>query len=119
MIRMFSSLLPVARPVISTGIMAGLCLGQSAWAGAGQAGSATIAYSQTNGGQAAPRAVKKAAGVPPPAPHARDWGVFNAGKGVAAGFGTVGAPGQPRWAEDWSGLASMPQEKSAMTGSIG
>ncbi|WP_242010275.1 alginate export family protein [Acetobacter conturbans] len=43
-------------------------------------------------------------------PHATDWGVFNAGKGAAAGFGTVGGFGQARWAEDWSDIVNTPPE---------
>ncbi|OUJ12874.1 hypothetical protein HK26_13460 [Acetobacter okinawensis] len=44
-------------------------------------------------------------------PHTQDWGVFNAGKQAASGFGTVAGFGQARWAEDWSDLASVPPEK--------
>ncbi|NHO34229.1 alginate export family protein [Acetobacter fallax] len=111
MIRIFSSILPVARPVFSTGVVAGLCLGQTAWADAAQADNGKIVLSQRAGSPLALQTRKKAATTPPAPPHATDWGVFNAGKSVAAGFGTVGAPGQPRWAEDWSGLAVMPQKK--------
>ncbi len=39
-------------------------------------------------------------------PHTRDWGVFNAAKSAAAGFGAVNGFGQARWAEDWSDLAT-------------
>ncbi|MFT8719672.1 alginate export family protein [Acetobacter sp.] len=55
-------------------------------------------------------ATKKAKAAPPAKKtgHGRDWGVFNAGKGVASGFGTVAEYGQTRWAEDWSGLATLP-----------
>ncbi|MCG4261817.1 alginate export family protein [Acetobacter senegalensis] len=44
-------------------------------------------------------------------PHSPDWGVFNAGKGAAAGFGTVGGFGQARWAEDWSDLVTTAPEQ--------
>lgn len=44
-------------------------------------------------------------------PHTQDWGVFNAGKQAASGFGTMAGFGQVRWAEDWSDLANVPVSK--------
>lgn len=44
-------------------------------------------------------------------PHTQDWGVFNAGKQAASGFGTMAGFGQVRWAEDWSDLENVPVSK--------
>ncbi|MFT8417517.1 MAG: alginate export family protein [Acetobacter sp.] len=43
--------------------------------------------------------------------HTSDWGVFNAGKQAASGFGTMAGFGQVRWAEDWSDLAGASPAK--------
>ncbi|MFS3134975.1 alginate export family protein [Gluconacetobacter sacchari] len=72
------------------------------------------AHAATPADRTAPPATsqKKAERKTPPAaarpPHTSNWGVFNAGKGAAAGFGAMNGYGQARWAEDWSDLATTP-----------
>ena len=79
---------------------------------------ATAAPQGVHAGQsAAPHAVGPAAArpklpdkpvVPARPPHTNDYGVFNAAKGAASGFGTVGPYGQVRWVENWSDIATTP-----------
>ena len=54
---------------------------------------------------------RNALAAPPRTPHTTDYGVFNAAKGAASGFGTVGPYGQVRWVENWADLPGMPLAK--------
>ncbi|MBB3172623.1 hypothetical protein FHR90_000437 [Endobacter medicaginis] len=61
---------------------------------------------------AATRAVlPKTPPAPARTPHTTDYGVFNAGKGAASGFGMVGPYGQARWVENWSDIVNTPPER--------
>lgn len=97
--------MPLSRPFrFSAGpaaLLAGLCMAQTAWADATPT-TQVLSSSQQGKASSSPRKLP---------PHSPDWGVFNAGKGAAAGFGTVGGFGQARWAEDWSDIVNTPPEK--------
>lgn len=97
--------MPLSRPFRfsagPTALLAGLCMAQTAWADAIPT-TQVLFSSQQGKASSSPRKLP---------PHSPDWGVFNAGKGAAAGFGTVGGFGQARWAEDWSDIVNTPPEK--------
>ncbi len=82
-------------------LLAGLCMTQTAWADTLPTNH-NLPSSQQGKAPPAPKKLPQ---------HSPDWGVFNTGKGAAAGFGTVGGFGQARWAEDWSDIVNTPPEK--------
>lgn len=95
----------------SAAVLAGLGLGQAAWADIMRPDDIQAANARAASKPIVRHELKKETPYLKPQPHSPDWGVFNVGKGIASGFGTIGAPGQPRWAEDWSDLAAMPPER--------
>lgn len=95
----------------SAAVLAGLGLGQAAWADITLPDDIQAANARAAAKPIVSHELKKETPYLKPQPHSPDWGVFNVGKGIASGFGTIGAPGQPRWAEDWSDLAAMSPER--------
>lgn len=94
-------------------VLAGLALGGLAFSNALKADDTHVPYAGLH-----PSETSKVKAVRQPVhsqqirpPHSRDWGVFNAGNGAAAGFGAMAGFGQVRWAEDWSDIISTPPEQ--------
>ncbi|NVN38676.1 hypothetical protein HUK81_17615, partial [Komagataeibacter swingsii] len=101
------ALRPASLTVGFTTVLASLCTGHAALADTAPAAGVTA----TGIRPTSSRPPEKAAIHHVTLPHSPDWGAFNAGKGAAAGFGTVGGFGQARWAEDWSDIVNTPPEQ--------
>ncbi|ARW49163.1 MULTISPECIES: alginate export family protein [Acetobacter] len=111
MTRIFFSSHSASFSTASVAMLAGLCLHQTAWADNAQPANKQTTNAQVLAKSTIMPALKQKAPYSNSTPHSPDWGVFNTGKGVASGFGIIGGPGQPRWAEDWSDLATMSPAK--------
>ncbi|ATU73323.1 hypothetical protein SXCC_03521 [Gluconacetobacter sp. SXCC-1] len=90
-----------------TALLASLCTGHAAHADTPPVAGVRVAFPLAVSSSRSPKGAIHHLTLP----HSPDWGVFNAGKGAAAGFGTVGGFGQARWAEDWSDIVNTPPEQ--------